>query len=271
MTSGEATEVGTIGDGTTRDPGARGPPRRGGRRQPGDRPRQRHGRPARPLPDRHARHRDDPAVSGLNAGEQLVSVSWRTQTGQLVGVGIDAAADTGTVYRIDPQTGAATAIGTPGSARVGRLRRRGRRPAGHRLGRGRRAQRRRAADRQRPDRAQRARPAVERRAGRRRPRRLRGQRDRHEPGPPADRPARRRDRADRAHLRLRVAGGAARRGHGHRLPPRAGQQLRAAVAGGTDSGTFQRAPRRGLPAARRWTSARSPRSTSRGARPTGTA
>jgi hypothetical protein len=55
------------------------------------------------------------AVSGLNGAEHLAGVTWRTQTGQLMGVGIDAAADTGTVYRIDPQTGAATAIGTPGS------------------------------------------------------------------------------------------------------------------------------------------------------------
>ncbi|WP_027006970.1 DUF4394 domain-containing protein [Conexibacter woesei] len=54
------------------------------------------------------------AVTGLTAGEHLAGVSWRTQTGQLVGVGIDAAADTGTIYRIDPQSGAATAIGTPG-------------------------------------------------------------------------------------------------------------------------------------------------------------
>lgn len=51
------------------------------------------------------------AVSGLAAGEHLVGVAWRTQTGQLIGVGIDAVADTGTVYRIDPQTGAATALG----------------------------------------------------------------------------------------------------------------------------------------------------------------
>jgi Domain of unknown function (DUF4394) len=55
------------------------------------------------------------SVTGLTAGEHLAGVSWRTRTGQLVGVGIDAAADTGTIYRIDPQSGGAVAIGTPGS------------------------------------------------------------------------------------------------------------------------------------------------------------
>jgi len=55
------------------------------------------------------------AVSGVAAGETLVDVAWRPATGQLLGLGVNAAADTGTLYVLDPQTGAATAIGAPGS------------------------------------------------------------------------------------------------------------------------------------------------------------
>lgn len=54
-------------------------------------------------------------VSGVAAGETLVGIDGRPATGQLFGVGVDAAADTATVYRIDPQTGAATAVGAPGA------------------------------------------------------------------------------------------------------------------------------------------------------------
>ncbi len=54
------------------------------------------------------------AVSGLNAGETLVGIDYRPATGQLFGLGIDAGADTGTLYRIDPQLGSATAIGSAG-------------------------------------------------------------------------------------------------------------------------------------------------------------
>jgi hypothetical protein len=50
------------------------------------------------------------SISGIVAGETLVGIDFRPQTGQLFGLGIDDAKDTGTIYRIDPQTGAAVAI-----------------------------------------------------------------------------------------------------------------------------------------------------------------
>jgi len=55
------------------------------------------------------------AVSGVTAGESLVGLTWRPATGQLYALGIDAVANTGTLYLLDPQTGAATAVGTPGA------------------------------------------------------------------------------------------------------------------------------------------------------------
>jgi hypothetical protein len=54
------------------------------------------------------------AVTGVAAGERLVGIDIRPATGQFYGLGVDAVTNTGTVYRLDPQTGAATAIGTPG-------------------------------------------------------------------------------------------------------------------------------------------------------------
>ena len=54
-------------------------------------------------------------ISGVTAGETLVSIAGRPQTGQLYGFGVDATADTGTLYLLDPQTGAATAVGVPGA------------------------------------------------------------------------------------------------------------------------------------------------------------
>jgi hypothetical protein len=56
------------------------------------------------------------AVSGLQAGESLVGVDWRPQTGQLFALGFNAANGTGssTLYRMDPQTGAATVVGAAG-------------------------------------------------------------------------------------------------------------------------------------------------------------
>ena len=47
-------------------------------------------------------------ISGLVAGEKLVGIDFRPQTGQLYGLGIDHTTDTGTIYLIDPQTGAAS-------------------------------------------------------------------------------------------------------------------------------------------------------------------
>jgi hypothetical protein len=55
------------------------------------------------------------SVTGVAAGESLVGIDFRPQTGQLYGLGINATAETGTLYLLDPQTGAATAVGTPGA------------------------------------------------------------------------------------------------------------------------------------------------------------
>ncbi|WP_026910704.1 DUF4394 domain-containing protein [Patulibacter minatonensis] len=55
------------------------------------------------------------AITGLTAGEAPAGIDWRPQTGQLLLLGVDAEADKGTLYRVDPQSGVATAIGTPGS------------------------------------------------------------------------------------------------------------------------------------------------------------
>jgi hypothetical protein len=52
-------------------------------------------------------------ISGLGVGEVLVGIDWRPHNGQLFGLGINAAANTGTLYRIDPQGGAGNAPVTP--------------------------------------------------------------------------------------------------------------------------------------------------------------
>ena len=57
------------------------------------------------------------AISGVTAGETLVGIDYRPQTGQLYSLGVDSTADTATLYLLDPQTGAATAVGTPGQIR----------------------------------------------------------------------------------------------------------------------------------------------------------
>lgn len=54
-------------------------------------------------------------LTGMTAGELLVGIDWRPQTGQLFGLGVDAAANTGTLYLIDPQTGSLTIIGSASS------------------------------------------------------------------------------------------------------------------------------------------------------------
>ena len=51
------------------------------------------------------------AVTGLVFGELLMGIDFRPQTGQLYGFGVNAGADTYTVYIISPQTGVATAVG----------------------------------------------------------------------------------------------------------------------------------------------------------------
>src|SRR5688572_30996347 len=54
------------------------------------------------------------AMTGVAAGETVVDIDFRPATGQLFTLGINAGSNTGTLYRVDPQTGAAVAIGVPG-------------------------------------------------------------------------------------------------------------------------------------------------------------
>lgn len=53
-------------------------------------------------------------VSGIMAGETVVGIDGRPATGQLFGLAVLAAADTASLYQIDPQTGVATPIGPGG-------------------------------------------------------------------------------------------------------------------------------------------------------------
>lgn len=57
-------------------------------------------------------------ISGVDTNETLVAIDYRPATGQLYGLGVNAAMDTATLYLIDPQTTAttatATAVGTIG-------------------------------------------------------------------------------------------------------------------------------------------------------------
>ncbi|AWM39918.1 FG-GAP repeat protein [Gemmata obscuriglobus] len=55
------------------------------------------------------------STGSLAANEVLVGIDFRPATGQLYGLGVNATADTATLYLIDPQTGALTAVGTPSS------------------------------------------------------------------------------------------------------------------------------------------------------------
>jgi hypothetical protein len=54
------------------------------------------------------------AIGGVTAGETLVGIDYRPQTGQLYALGVNTATDTATLYLLDPQTGAATAVGAAG-------------------------------------------------------------------------------------------------------------------------------------------------------------
>lgn len=67
--------------------------------------------------------RFNPAVPGTTtsvalaspvSGETLVAIDARPQTGQLFGLGVNDTANSATLYLIDPQTGAVSAVGTPG-------------------------------------------------------------------------------------------------------------------------------------------------------------
>jgi Domain of unknown function (DUF4394) len=49
------------------------------------------------------------------SGEALVGIDYRPSTGQLFAIGINDSANTGTLYLVDPQTGALTVVGNPSS------------------------------------------------------------------------------------------------------------------------------------------------------------
>lgn len=55
------------------------------------------------------------SITGLNAGETLVGIDGRPQTGQTYGLGVNATANTATLYLIDPSSGALTVVGAAGS------------------------------------------------------------------------------------------------------------------------------------------------------------
>ena len=55
------------------------------------------------------------AVSGVDASEVLVGLDFRPATGQLYSLGVNAAANTATLYMLDPQSGAASAVGSTGA------------------------------------------------------------------------------------------------------------------------------------------------------------
>lgn len=54
-------------------------------------------------------------IGGTVDNERLVGIDGRPATGQLIGFGVNAATNTGSLYVVDPQTGLATPIGNAGS------------------------------------------------------------------------------------------------------------------------------------------------------------
>lgn len=56
-------------------------------------------------------------ITGVTAGETLVGIDVRAQNGYLYGLGVNAGADTATLYAISARTGVATSVGAPGSVR----------------------------------------------------------------------------------------------------------------------------------------------------------
>jgi hypothetical protein len=52
------------------------------------------------------------SISGINAGETLVSIDVRPQNQQLYALGVNATANTATLYCLSPQSGTAAAVGT---------------------------------------------------------------------------------------------------------------------------------------------------------------
>lgn len=57
------------------------------------------------------------SIGGVTAGETLVGIDFRPQTGQLYAFGVNDMADNGTVYIIDPQSGVASVVGAAGLVR----------------------------------------------------------------------------------------------------------------------------------------------------------
>ena len=57
------------------------------------------------------------AITGVGANESLVGLDFRAQDGGLYTLGVDAGANTATLYKVSTQTGQATAIGTPSSVK----------------------------------------------------------------------------------------------------------------------------------------------------------
>jgi hypothetical protein len=57
------------------------------------------------------------AVTGVAANESLVGIDFRAADGELYALGVNATANTGTLYTIDTQTGAATAVGATGAVK----------------------------------------------------------------------------------------------------------------------------------------------------------
>ena len=53
-------------------------------------------------------------ISGVTPGEMVVGIDFRPQTGQLYAFAVNTSANIGTLYLVDPQTGAATAVGPAG-------------------------------------------------------------------------------------------------------------------------------------------------------------
>ena len=54
------------------------------------------------------------SIAGLVPGDVLADIDARPATGQLFGLGVNADANTATLYRLDPQSGAAAAVGSVG-------------------------------------------------------------------------------------------------------------------------------------------------------------
>ncbi|HEV7403994.1 MAG TPA: DUF4394 domain-containing protein [Chthoniobacteraceae bacterium] len=54
-------------------------------------------------------------ISGLVPGEQIVALDKRPANGALLAFGVDSARNTATLYTLDPATGRATPVGTPGN------------------------------------------------------------------------------------------------------------------------------------------------------------